>query len=97
MTDAAIAIFRRVTGTTRPPNDNEASCVICDKPVKLGPKTAMVWVHMGDNHIVTPEEGRRLDESGQAGASLGYQPVGSDCLRRNPALKPYVVRLSELS
>lgn len=84
------------TQKIRDPKDGEMSCVVCSKPVKIGPRTSMVWVHLGGNYVVTAEESKRLNESGHSGSDLGYQAVGSDCVRNNPALKPYIVNYKNL-
>ncbi len=71
--------------------DNEAPCVICNRPVKLLARTKMVWVHKGGSHVVTVDEGNRLNDAGEAGGDLGGQPIGSDCLRRHPEIVPYLI------
>lgn len=63
-------------------------CVICGRPCP-NPKY-MIWCHNGGNTAVTLAEGHRLNKSGHAGADLGMQPIGADCLRKNPQLRPYV-------
>lgn len=63
-------------------------CVICGKPCPT-PKF-MLWCHMGGSHAVTQEEGEKLNAEGHGGADLGAQPIGVDCLRKHPELKPYV-------
>lgn len=62
-------------------------CIICGKPCP-NPKY-MVWEHCGGGVLVTEEEGNRLNEEGRGGEDLGGQPIGVDCLRKNPDLKPY--------
>lgn len=63
-------------------------CIICGKPCK-NPKY-LVWEHLGGGTVVTMEEGKRLNAAGKEGADLGGQPIGSDCLRKHPELRPYV-------
>ena len=70
---------------------NATPCIVCGRPVKITPRTAWVHVHMGGSHIVTEEEAKGLDEA----AGLGGWPVGADCLRTHPEVKPYVIREPE--
>lgn len=65
------------------------SCVVCGRPC-LNSKY-MVWVHNGGIDAVTAKEGEALNEEGSDG-DLGMHPVGSDCLKRHPELKPYVFK-----
>ena len=70
-------------------NDDYQPCIICGKPVNIdtNPKT-VPWIHdhNGGGCAVTETEARALDP----GADLGWWPIGSDCLRKHPELKPYV-------
>lgn len=63
---------------------------MCSKPVKLKGHRLWLWVHMGGNHAVTRAEGERLNREGHDGSDLGRQPIGRDCLKNHPELKPYV-------
>lgn len=60
-------------------------CVICGRPVK---KPGKYFVHVmdGGGSICTPDEDAFVDEAGD----LGMQPIGSDCVRRHPELKPFI-------
>lgn len=69
--------------------DGEAPCVVCGRPIKLATHRYFLWVHNGGADAVTYEEGERLNATGHGGADLGGHPVGADCLRRFPELKPY--------
>ena len=60
-------------------------CVICGRAV-VAPKS-MVRVGLGGGHLMDKDDYRKGD--------LGFCPVGSDCLRRNPAVAPYVVTVEE--
>lgn len=62
-------------------------CVICGRPCPK-PKF-MVWLHMGGTHLVTVEEGEKLRASGKDEGDVGGHPIGSDCLKKHPELKPY--------
>lgn len=61
-------------------------CCVCGKAVKA-PRTYL-HVHAGGAAVVTEDEARTLP----ANADLGMQPVGPECLREHPELKPYVQR-----
>lgn len=72
-----------------PAKHGEHPCCVCGKPVKRPFKLA-VHEHNGGGYIVTEEEAAALARN----ADLGLQPIGSDCLRKHPELKPYVQRLA---
>jgi hypothetical protein len=63
-------------------------CILCNRPC-LEPKY-FVWEHYGGGTVVTREEGERLNSQGRGGGDLGAQPIGADCLRKNPQLKRFV-------
>lgn len=56
-----------------------------------------VWLHCGGTHVVTEDEGNALNAAGRQNEDLCGYPVGADCLRRLPQLKPYVTRDDEPS
>lgn len=65
-------------------------CVVCGKAIsKKSTSAKVVRVHNGGISLVTEEEALVMDE----GADLGSYPLGADCLRRYPVLKPYVLGL----
>lgn len=68
--------------------DSEGPCVVCGRPVKA-PARLVVHVIEGGNTICTPEEDARY--AATAG-DMGEQPLGAECAKRFPALKPYVRR-----
>lgn len=68
---------------------DEQPCAICGRPCK-NPKYYL-WIHHGGSHAVTKDEGERLNSTGSCGADLGCHPIGADCLKRNPQLKPFVM------
>ena len=72
----------KLTGSSYP-------CILCGSPCP-NPKY-YVWEHCGGGVVVTPEEGGRLNANGESGADLGMQPIGDDCLRKHPELKPYLI------
>lgn len=63
----------------------EYPCIVCGKPIDPARATHMVHVHRGGGWAVTEEEAGKIDQS----YDLGLHPIGSDCLRRHPELKPY--------
>lgn len=74
----------------RTPNPKHAyACIICGKPVS-DPKCEL-WVHNGGSHAVTLDEGERLNATGHSNADLGYHPIGLECLRKHPELRPYAI------
>jgi len=66
-----------------------APCLLCGRPVKLTSQTAWVHQHNGGASIVTEEEAAELDPR----AEMGWWPIGPDCLKSHPELKPYVQRV----
>lgn len=70
-----------------PCKGNEIPCVICGKPCS-NPKF-YIWCHLGGNFAVTAEEGELLNAEGKNNMDLGSHPIGTDCLRKHPELKPY--------
>jgi hypothetical protein len=67
---------------------SEQPCIICGRAVRN--KKYTVWEHCGGWTVVTRAEGERLNASGREGEDLGNYPIGADCLRKHPELKPYV-------
>lgn len=64
-------------------------CILCGRECKNA--KFFVWEHNGGGTLVTPQEGEELNETGHSGADLGLQPIGSDCLKKHPQIKPFVV------
>lgn len=61
-------------------------CIICNKPVDMvGKNTAFVRI-IAATAIGTPTEAEADPD-----ADMGLYPIGPDCLRRHPELKPYVM------
>ena len=65
-------------------SDGCQPCIVCGRKVRK--PRHMVHVHDGGATIVTEAESLLMDSS----ADLGLYPIGSDCLRTNPEIKPYV-------
>ncbi len=65
-------------------SDGCQPCIVCGRKVR-NPQH-MVHVHNGGVTIVTETEAEQMDAS----ADVGLYPIGSDCLRAHPEIKPYV-------
>ena len=65
--------------------DSVGPCIVCGKLIKAPGK---YFVHMmdGGDSICTADEDDKVDPGGD----LGFQPIGTDCLRRYPELRPFV-------
>lgn len=64
-------------------------CIICGRKARQ----SRYWVHVhgGFTTIVTEQEAERLNATEYVRADMGMFPIGSDCLRKHPELKEYVV------
>ena len=71
----------------RHPNDS-IPCYVCAKPIREDRIKYMLHIHCGGGVAVTEAEAATLDEAGD----LGCHPIGVDCLRRHPELKPYAIK-----
>jgi hypothetical protein len=91
-TAPAIKLPRSPAPKARAPRDNECACVVCDRPVKMDAPVWVLWIHGGGAEAVTAAEGERRNAAGGEASDLGTQPIGPDCLRRHPELKPYARR-----
>lgn len=60
-------------------------CIICGKGIRE-PWPHTVHLYMGAT-LVTEEEAKTIDESGD----LGGWPIGNDCLRKHPEIRPYLI------
>ncbi len=67
-----------------PHNTGKETCVVCGRNVN--PVQAR-WLHLHEGGLtaVTEEEAEILNPA----ADMGMYPIGRDCLRSQPALKPY--------
>lgn len=59
-------------------------CVVCGRMCK-NPRY-LTHVHGGFSVLVTEDEAKTMNE----GADMGMFPIGSDCLKKHPELRPYV-------
>lgn len=70
-------------------NSNDNPCIICGKECKPG--SQMLWAHGGSlEMVVTFEYGTELNKT-DPGADMGCWPIGPDCLKKNPQLKPFII------
>ena len=63
-------------------------CVVCGKPILYVKARYLVQLSDGGNEIISEEEVTTLGQTGE----MGLYPIGADCLRRHPEIKPYVQR-----
>jgi len=68
-----------------PCHDDEQPCIICGRPVKHGGGGGAVHLVEGGDCLVRINEPYDNDA-----ADLGEYPIGADCLRKHPELRPYV-------
>ena len=61
------------------------TCVICGRGIKAE-HPRMVHVHDGGLAVVTNEEAATMNDA----ADLGLYPIGPECLKKHPRIKPYV-------
>lgn len=83
------AAWRRIA--QKPANldrrDDFQPCLICGRPVDT--KSAGTrWIHVIEGGSHAAEPGDVIDQAGD----LYFHPIGSDCLRNQPALKPVAKR-----
>ena len=64
-------------------------CVVCGRPIVEGREAGRLYVHAGGTAVVTEEE-YDIMETVESGAGLGGWPIGRDCLRKHPELRPYL-------
>lgn len=75
---------------------DDLPCVLCGKAVSDPPKY-QVHLHQGGAFLVTEEEAQMLHEKERGRNSfsdMGFYPVGVECYRRNPAIRPYVTEFA---
>jgi hypothetical protein len=81
------------TQRTNAYRDGYEPCVVCGRAVNQTKPHWMVRVHYGGDRVVTDAMADRLNEIGFANAELGGHPIGPDCLKQHPEIKPYAVRI----
>jgi hypothetical protein len=62
-------------------------CIVCGREVKTQ-RPNFLRVHGGGIYAVTEDEAESMDRAGDC----GLQPIGPECLRRYPELKPYATK-----
>lgn len=68
--------------------NGQQPCVICGRPCDM--KTSpLVHLHEGGYTAVTEEEAATLDPA----ADMGCYPVGKNCIKKHPELKPYLLNI----
>jgi len=68
-------------------DDHAGRCAICGKGVRN--VRWMVHIINGGLDIKTDEKPREIDEAG----NLYHFPIGSDCLKRHPQIRPWAIRV----
>lgn len=63
-------------------------CIVCGRAVKAA-RPAMLRIFWG-THIVMDAEAEQIIANEGSGGDLYYYPIGPDCLRNHPEIKPYV-------
>jgi hypothetical protein len=71
--------------------EHQTPCALCGRPVTTKPTTPWVYVHDGGGAIVTEGEYYALVAGGAPG-EMGAWPIGPDCWRTHPNVRPYAVR-----
>lgn len=74
--------------SSKPIVDGEV-CIVCGKLIKDVNRKHSVRVFWGVTAVTEAEANEIIAKEGYGG-DLSYYPVGSDCLRKQPELKPYV-------
>jgi hypothetical protein len=65
-------------------SSGDGPCCICGKNIRAAKR--FVHIHNGGESLVTEVEAATMDEA----ADLGLQPIGEDCIRKHPEVKPYL-------
>lgn len=69
-------------------------CIICGKGINGEKHPHWLHAHGGSlATVVTEAEAVRLNKAGEGGADMGCWPIGSDCLKKNLKLKPFLVKI----
>ena len=72
-----------------PCEGDESPCIVCGKALKE-PRWLLNVIN-GGHDIATDEPPGDIDEAGD----LYWLPIGTDCLRRHPELKPWAVPVEQ--
>jgi hypothetical protein len=76
------------TASRYPCGDQEYHCVICGKPVKMASRPWCLRIINGGFDVATIETEEQIDPAGD----LYWLPIGNNCLRKHPELKPWAKR-----
>jgi hypothetical protein len=71
---------------------NKAPCAVCGRAVRTDKPFWTVHLHHGGWTAVTEEEAETLNATGHAHSEMGFHPVGPECAKKYPELKPYLHR-----
>lgn len=61
-----------------------AACIVCSMPINT--EKHKFWVRLFEGCLICTAAEAEADPSGDT----GYYPVGKECIKRFPELKPYV-------
>lgn len=75
----------RYTANSERCTGDQMPCVVCGKPITVW-RWAVRLVDGGT--MIGTDEDAVADPEGD----LGYYPIGSDCLKKHPEIKPYAVK-----
>ena len=64
------------------------ACIVCSKPINTDRHKLWVRILYGC-YICTAAEAEK-EEAESPGSDTGYYPVGKECIKRFPQIKPYV-------
>jgi hypothetical protein len=70
--------------------EQQAPCVVCGRGIATSRQRFMVHVVDGGLSLALPE-----DETTDPRDDLGLYPIGPDCRRKHPELKPYIVSIDQ--
>lgn len=75
----------------RPGDENSYPCVICGLSVSK-PRFHCHMIGGGGVALHPDDESEFAADSSEQAGDMGFYPVGSDCLRRFPEMKPFVIK-----
>lgn len=65
-------------------NNGGGACIVCSKPINTDKHR--LWVRIFEGCFICTAAEAEADPAGDT----GYYPVGKECVKRFPELKPYV-------
>lgn len=72
--------------------EGNCPCIVCGRAINMDRPHWMVYVHGGGSVIVTETEHTEMNRANERG-DLGCYPIGPECLRKHPDIKPYAIRV----